>query len=84
MKLKREQVRKFRRCLRNAPVTMNKRGDTRERSSASVNRDMTALRAALNYAHLEGKITSDIAWVLELKPTGDAGPYASTAINADN
>jgi integrase len=73
MKLKREQVKKFRHHLCNAPVTVNTQGKTRVRSKASVNRDMTALRAALNHAHAEGKVTSTMAWEQELKPIKNAG-----------
>jgi integrase len=42
---------------------------TRERALSTVNRDMVALRAALNRAYERGLTQSDAAWRLELKPT---------------
>lgn len=37
-------------------------------SASGVNRDMTALRAALNHAHDEGSVTTDQAWRVALRP----------------
>lgn len=37
------------------------------RSPSAINRDATALRSALNYAHAEGYCTSDFAWKSKLK-----------------
>jgi integrase len=45
---------------------------TRQRSNSTINRDMTPLRAALNYACALGSIGSDIAWIKALKPIKDA------------
>lgn len=45
---------------------------TRARSAASVNRDMTALRAALNFALEQGMATTDAAWKVALKPIANA------------
>lgn len=45
---------------------------TRPRAASTVNRDMTALRSALNYAHTRGHVTSDLAWLVALKPFKNA------------
>ena len=70
-KLRREQVRTFRKALISTPVLRAKGSKLpqRARSLATVNRDLTALRAALNFAKSQGRATSDGAWADELKPT---------------
>ena len=73
MKLSQEQVRSFRRRLISTPVKVNKNGDARERAKDSINRDMTALRAALNHAFDDGKVTTDLAWRKALSPIEKAG-----------
>lgn len=73
MKLTREHVKSFRRRLMSAPVKINKAGETRKRAADSINRDMTALRAALNHALADGKATTDFAWREALKPIEGAG-----------
>jgi integrase len=40
---------------------------TRDRSASSLNRDMTALRAALNHAYAHGEVVADIPWRHALK-----------------
>jgi integrase len=45
---------------------------TRPRSASSLNRDMTALRAALNLAASNGDATSDHAWKAKLRPVKNA------------
>ncbi|MET3131332.1 integrase [Oxalobacteraceae bacterium GrIS 1.11] len=67
MKLTRDHLSGFRRRMVAKPVTVNKAGDTRERSKDSVNRDMAAVRAALNRAFADGKVNSDVAWRETLK-----------------
>jgi integrase len=57
----------YRRRLAAAPVVVNKQGDQRERSKDSVNRDMAAVRAALNRAYAEGFVKTDAAWREPLK-----------------
>lgn len=74
-KLTRKHVETWRRRLAKAPVLINphaKKPRTRERAPSSVNRDMTALRAALNYAHDEGAVTTDMAWRVALRPIESA------------
>lgn len=45
---------------------------TRARSASSLNRDMTALRAALNHAKENGQVTTDQAWQSKLRPVENA------------
>lgn len=69
-KLKRDHIRAFRRKLRSTPVLA---GDVeRERAPDTINRDMSALRAALNQAFADGKVTSDFTWREDLKPIKNA------------
>lgn len=76
-KLTKEQVRRWRQKLEAAPalVTRSKSGTPRfrPRSPASVNRDMTALRAALNEALDHGEALNDQAWRMVLRPIENAG-----------
>jgi len=71
LKLKREHVRAWRIRLESAPI-VSKAGETRQRSDSATNRDMTALRAALNHALAEGAVSSDFPWSEPLKPTAGA------------
>ena len=65
-KLNRRHVEEWRRRLVQTPVKPPK-GPAKPRSPSSVNRDMTALRAALNLAHDDGAVTSDSAWRVALR-----------------
>lgn len=67
MNLTREHLNAFRRRMVAAPVRVNKGGDTRERSKDTVNRDLAAVRAALNHAFADRMVTSDFAWREPLK-----------------
>lgn len=72
-KLALHHVRAWRQGLIAKPVTVNPYADaedqiTRERSAASVNRDMTALRAALNLARDSGGVATDAGWRSALLP----------------
>jgi integrase len=69
-KLKREHVRAWRKRLESTPITT--KGETRQRSDSANNRDMTALRAALNHVLAEGLVSSDFAWSEPLKPVTNA------------
>lgn len=76
-KLIRRHVDTWRQALLSAPVVVNPhaaRGKqtVRTRAASSVNRDMTALRAALNHAHDAGYVTSDAAWRVALRPIKNA------------
>jgi integrase len=70
------QVRNWRTRLENKPAlaSRSKRGQpvTRKRSAATVNRDMTVLRAALNKALLQGDALTDRAWRAALRPSRGA------------
>jgi hypothetical protein len=66
-KLSREDLDNFRRRLVASPVKRNTAGVLRERSKDSVNRDMAALRAALNRALADRLVTTDFAWREPLK-----------------
>lgn len=55
-----------------APISRAKDSGTKERSKAALNRDMAVLRAALNFAHRAGYITTDDAWKTALTPAEDA------------
>jgi hypothetical protein len=72
-KLSRRHIGAWRHRLANAMVVVNPHSDqlkTRDRAASSVNRDMTPLRAALNFAHDNGDVTSDVAWRVALRPIG--------------
>jgi integrase len=71
--LTRDECREFRRTLATSPVLDSKGQTKRERSKDTVNRDMTSLRAALNFAFNEGKVKTDFAWRESLKPFPKAG-----------
>ena len=75
-KLTRQRVSDWRSRLRKAPVKVNRdkreKPLLRERSASSVNRDVTAVRAALNFAHDAAWVTTDVAWRVELRPEKNA------------
>jgi len=82
-KLKREQVKAYRKKLLSTPVAVNNAGEQRTRALDTVNRDMSAVRAALNYAKSQGKATTDLAWAEELKPIKDAGRRRELYLDRD-
>lgn len=70
-------VEQWRRELSAKPVIANPHASPedqriRPRSAATLNRDMTALRAALNHAHTRGYVSTDVAWLAALRPVGGA------------
>jgi integrase len=74
-KLTERQVKEWRTALSKAQVVINPHAeapDTRTRAPSSVNRDMTALRAALNHARRLRAVTSDMAWRYALEPIKNA------------
>ena len=74
-KLTRRYVDAWRQDMAGTLVIINphaEKPDTRERSGSSINRDMTALRAALNFAHDNGAVTTDMAWRVALRPIQNA------------
>ena len=71
-KLKVDHIVAWKNRLEALPAKVSRDPDknvTRERAQSTVNRDMVALRAALNRAYERGLTQSDAAWRLELKPT---------------
>lgn len=86
-KLTKDQVRKWRQRLEDAParVTRSKAGPQtyRPRSPASVNRDMTALRAALNDALDHGDALNDQAWRVALRPIDNADRRRNIYLDRD-
>lgn len=74
--LERDDCREFRNSLVTAAVRRG--GKTVEltqktRAKSTVNRDLTPVRAALNFALAEGKVASDFAWRVAFKPFENAG-----------
>ena len=74
-KLTRKHVDAWRQHLADTEVVINPHGEVhrkRPRSASSLNREMTALRAALNFAHDNNDVTSDVAWRVALRPIKNA------------
>ncbi len=77
-KLTREHVRGWRTRLEKKPTgTRAKTVEARKvlprpRAASSINRDMAAVRAALNHALAEGMTTTDFAWAVPLRPNKNA------------
>ncbi len=85
-KLTHAHVRDWRTQLMNAPlIPQNKKVEAppKPRSESAVNRDMTALRAALNFALRERHVTTDAAWDVALKPIPNAGSRRSAYLDSD-
>lgn len=77
-KLTSSQVDAWRKRLAATPAVLNPYAapdDRRERprSASTVNRDMVALRAALNYAYDLAHVSNDLAWRVALRPIENAG-----------
>jgi integrase len=74
-KLRQKHVTDWRERLTRLPAAVSRTKTdrtTRQRSNSTINRDMTPLRAALNYACARGSVGSDIAWITALKPIENA------------
>jgi len=85
VKLKRSQVRAWRTKLEKTPAIPQDKtstADQRERSAASVNRDITPLRAALYLALENGHLTTDEPWKTALKPVEGAGRRRNVYLDA--
>jgi integrase len=54
-----------------------------KRSDSSLNRDMTAIRAALNRAYAEGLTTSDFSWRAKLAPVKNADRRRDVYLDGD-
>lgn len=75
-KLTKTRIEAWRKAMAKTPAKVSRdrreKPLTRSRAASSVNRDMAALRAALNFAHDAGNVTSDMAWRVALRPTKNA------------
>ena len=76
-KLTRKHVDAWRRTLSSTSVVLNPHAEeadrrTKTRAPGSINRDMTSLRAALNFAHDNAEVTNDMAWRVALRPIQNA------------
>jgi len=87
-KLTRHMLEKWRKTLANTPVTINPHAEPedqrrRPRSPATLNRDMAALRAALNHARAAGYVASDTAWLGPLRPIPGADKARDVYLTRD-
>lgn len=87
-RLKRGDIEAWRRELTAAPVVVNPHAPQaqqvkRERSPATVNRDVAAVRAALNHAHAGGYVASDTPWRLALKAAANADKARSAYLTLE-
>ena len=74
-KLTRKMIEDWRNNLAKSPVLTNPHTDkskTRPRAPSSLNRDMAALRAALNSSYDHGDVTNDTAWRVALRAVENA------------
>jgi integrase len=75
-RLTKTRMEAWRKAMAKTPVKVNRDKRevpiTRPRAASSVNRDMAALRAALNFAHDAGSVTTDMAWRVALRPAKNA------------
>jgi integrase len=86
-KLNKTRIETWRNEMAKTPVVVNRdKRDTpitRPRSAASVNRDIAALRAALNFAHDAGSVTTDMAWRVALRPSKNADGRRDVFLDRD-
>ena len=85
-KLTRETLEAWRKRIAGTPVIVNPHSAdkvTRPRALSTLNRDMTALRAALNFAFDYGHVTNDLAWRVALRPAQGAGANGRRTLYLD-
>ena len=85
-KLTRKAVEDWRNRLTKKPVLTNPHTDaslSRTRSPSTVNREMAALRAALNNAYDNGEVTHDTAWRVALRAVENAGSRRDTYLDRE-
>ena len=89
-KLTAKTLETWRKRLRDTEVVVNPHAEVekqvrRARKATTVNRDVAALRAALNYAHGQGIVVSDLAWLNALKaePGVDAAGQRDLYLDKD-
>lgn len=85
LKLTAAQVEAWRKALIKAPAIPQDKGKpaTKPRSAASVNRDMTTFRAALNLSLENGAFTSAHPWRAKLRPIKGADGRRGIRLDAD-
>jgi integrase len=85
MKVRKAHILAWRTSLSKTVVTISRDGrespPTRPRSPSSVNRDISALRAALNWAKSEGYVLSDVEWSGPLKAAANADGRRTTYLD---
>ncbi|WP_088283068.1 tyrosine-type recombinase/integrase [Ideonella sp. A 288] len=86
-KLTKTRVESWRYAMTQTPVKVNRDNRevpiTRSRAASSVNRDMAALRAAFNFAHDAGSVTTDMAWRVALRPAKNADGRRDVYLDRD-
>lgn len=85
-KLTRNHIDIWRSSMSNTPVVINPHAEepqTRLRSASTVNRDMSELRAALNFAYENDWATDNAAWRQALKPIKNAGRRKGTYLDKE-
>ena len=83
-KLSRQKLDGWRKTLSKTPAHVgSQEAKPRARSESTVNRDVTALRAALNRAHDLGYVSSDTAWRVALRPTKNVDKPRSGYLDRD-
>jgi integrase len=85
LKLSPKAVADWRTALAKTPAIPQdkQKAATKPRSASALNRDMTALRAALNFARENGHATTDQAWHSKLKPVDNADGRRDVYLDAD-
>jgi integrase len=85
-RLTRASLEAWRKRLAGTPVVVNPHSAdkvTRPRALSTLNRDMTALRAALNFALDYGHATNDLAWRVALRPARGEGANGRRTLYLD-
>jgi len=90
-KLKQKQIENWRTKHAKAPVTIQKKNKESQesppsklRSSSTLNRDMTCLRAALNWALERSWVQSDQPWRIALKPIKNADKQRQLIVSRED
>ena len=86
-KLTKAHVEYWRAAMAKTPAKVSRDGReiplTRPRAPSSVNRDMASLRAALNHAHDDRHVTTDMAWRVALRPIKNADGRRDVYLDRD-
>jgi integrase len=84
--LTRQRIEAWRKSLISTMVRVNYDDSNpvlRDRAPSSVNRDMTAMRAALNFAHDHAWVASDLGWRKALRPIKNADGRREVYLDRD-